>query len=298
MVHGDDYISTGMPTDFEWMKRQLESKHAVKTQPLGPGGDGRRVIVYEADPRHAENLVGQLGLSDVKAVTALGTKEEGRTQEGMDKPLNHEDASRYGTLVARSPDRQDIVYSVKELARQLVAPTIGDWCRLRRLGRYLERRPRMQQVYEWQAAQSATRTYSDADWAGCKQTMKSTTGGCIMVGSHALKGRSKTQCLIALSSAEGELYAALKASVETLGVISMMSDMGANCKAKFGATRARPWASSTEAAYAEPGTLTPASRGCRKRQHHKCSGMKRYWDETTQLICTQNTWIQIPAITT
>ena len=47
-----------------------------------------------------------------------------------------------------------------------------------------------------------------------------------MVGSHTLKGWSKTQSLIALSSAESELYAALKASAETLGVMSMMSDMG------------------------------------------------------------------------
>ena len=42
MVHGDDYISTGMPKDFEWMKKQFENTYAVKTQLLGPGRKGNK----------------------------------------------------------------------------------------------------------------------------------------------------------------------------------------------------------------------------------------------------------------
>ena len=73
-------------------------------------------------------------------------------------------------------------------------------------------------------------TYSDADWAGCKQTRKSTTGGCIMVGAHSIKSWSRTQSLIALSSGESELYASLKAAAETLGVLSMAKDLNWNLK--------------------------------------------------------------------
>ena len=47
-----------------------------------------------------------------------------------------------------------------------------------------------------------------------------------MFGGHTLKGWSKTQTLIALSSGESELYATLKASAETFGIISMMQDFG------------------------------------------------------------------------
>ena len=35
-VHGDDYVSSGMPEDLEWMKRGLERKYHVKSQILGP----------------------------------------------------------------------------------------------------------------------------------------------------------------------------------------------------------------------------------------------------------------------
>ena len=69
-------------------------------------------------------------------------------------------------------------------------------------------------------------TFTDADWAGCKESRKSTTGGAMQAGSHTLKTWSKTQSLIALSSRESEFYAALKASAETLGMLAIMRDFG------------------------------------------------------------------------
>ena len=45
-----------------------------------------------------------------------------------------------------------------------------------------------------------------------------------MLGTHAIKAWSRTQSLIALSSGESELYAALKVAAETLGTLSMAKD--------------------------------------------------------------------------
>ena len=80
--------------------------------------------------------------------------------------------------------------------------------------------------FKWQQVPSKVRIFTDADWAGCKESRKSTSGGCICVGSHCLKTWSKTQSLIALSSGESEFYAALKASAEGLGIMSLMRDFG------------------------------------------------------------------------
>ena len=66
----------------------------------------------------------------------------------------------------------------------------------------------------------------DTDRAGCLRTSKSTSGGCLVLWNHLVKGWAKTQALIAFSSAENELYAALKTSAEALGLISMAKDMG------------------------------------------------------------------------
>ena len=51
-----------------------------------------------------------------------------------------------------------------------------------------------------------------------------------MLGSHYLKGWSKTQATRALSSAEAELYATVKASAEIIGMISIYRDFGITIK--------------------------------------------------------------------
>ena len=80
--------------------------------------------------------------------------------------------------------------------------------------------------YQWQPMQTTMTTFSDADWAGCRDIRNSTTGGCVKIARHCVKGWSKTQSLVVLSSGESELYAMLRASAETLGFLSMAKDMG------------------------------------------------------------------------
>jgi hypothetical protein len=64
-----------------------------------------------------------------------------------------------------------------------------------------------------------------------KETRKSTSGGVIMFGKHYIKSWSKTQSLVALSSAESELYALIKCTSEVFGIKSAMSDWGMNISA-------------------------------------------------------------------
>ena len=67
---------------------------------------------------------------------------------------------------------------------------------------------------------------TDADWAGCRRARKSTSGGSISVGSHCIKCWSKTQAVIAKSSAESELYGVVKGACEALGVRTLCNDLG------------------------------------------------------------------------
>ena len=72
-------------------------------------------------------------------------------------------------------------------------PTVGAMKKLRRLGRYLLDNARLTTRYEWQGEDKDITGYSDSDWAGCRVTGKSTSGGVIMIGSHFVKGWSRTQ---------------------------------------------------------------------------------------------------------
>ena len=52
-----------------------------------------------------------------------------------------------------------------------------------------------------------------------------------MRGRHWLKGYSRTQAVVALSSAESELYGAVRATTEAMGLVSMFGDFGLSFKA-------------------------------------------------------------------
>ena len=65
-----------------------------------------------------------------------------------------------------------------------------------------------------------------SDFAGCVQTRKSTSGGCIFRGRHLLTHWSSTRRIIALSSGEAELSGILKGASEGLSMQSVLRYLG------------------------------------------------------------------------
>ena len=74
--------------------------------------------------------------------------------------------------------------------------------------------------FPWQDAVTTITAYTDSDWAGCHKTARSTSGGIVTFGGHVIKTYSRQQKVIALSSAEAELYAMVAASAEVLRIVA------------------------------------------------------------------------------
>ena len=109
-------------------------------------------------------------------------------------------------------------------------PVASDWRKLKRLAKYLVKHPRKVQKFDLQEPTDDVRVYSDSDWAGCRKTRKSTSGGAIVIGSHCIRTWSKTQATLALSSAEAELVALVKATCEGIGMSPLLKDIGRGSK--------------------------------------------------------------------
>ena len=89
-VHGDDFTSTGRPKDLQWLENELLKEFEMTTGRLGPGPNHKKEvrilnrviswreegILYEADPRHAELIIGELELQTAKPVATPGTRED------------------------------------------------------------------------------------------------------------------------------------------------------------------------------------------------------------------------------
>ena len=96
---------------------------------------------------------------------------------------------------------------------------------MKRMTRFLGGLPRLVFTYPWQTV-DAVDVYVDTDWAGCPRTRRSTSGGCVMLGAHAVKTWASTQTGVSLSSGEAEFYGVLKGSGIGLGFQSLLPDLG------------------------------------------------------------------------
>jgi hypothetical protein len=124
----------------------------------------------------------------------------------------------------------------------MARPKKGSWKKIKRLGRYLLRYPRL--IWQFEDADVGGVEYvdvfSDSDWAGDKVGRKSTSGGVAMIAGGVIKTWSSTQGTLSLSVGEAEYYALIKAAAEGLGIQSLAKDMGYDLKVRI-------WVDSTTA---------------------------------------------------
>ena len=252
LVHGDDYVTSGQDEQLDWLEEQLKAAYEIQTQRLGMGpqceAEGKvlnRIVRcdaggwrLEADPRHAELVVEQLGVGELRAAATPGIDGPEEIDQDDDEDITGADVTRFRGVAARCNylafDRPDIQFATKEICREMSKPTTGSLRRLKRLGQYLKGRPRLVWNFDMQEEKGTIDVFSDSDWAGCRKSRKSTSGWTIMVGNHCLKTWSKTQAIIAKSSAEAELYGVVRGATEALGMCSLMGDLGRNMFIRMG----------------------------------------------------------------
>ena len=99
-----------------------------------------------------------------------------------------------------------MTFIVNELCQRMSSPTQQSLAKLKRLVRYLKRERQRGQVFKCGRPVEEVTTFTGSDWAGCKETRKSSSAGVVMLGNHTLKAYTRKQKIIARSSAEAELY--------------------------------------------------------------------------------------------
>ena len=94
MVHGDDFVVVGPDRHLDKVSKTLGDKYKIKVENLGlKEGEKSEVRILkkvvrmderrlelEADPRHAELVIKELGLEAAKPTTTPGSKLEGKTR--------------------------------------------------------------------------------------------------------------------------------------------------------------------------------------------------------------------------
>ena len=105
--------------------------------------------------------------------------------------------------------------------------------KLKRVVRYLAGKPRLLHCYDWgkqPLGQRYLEIYVDTDFAGCKETRRSTSGGVCLLGGCNIRQWAKTQTTLALSSGEAELHGINAGITQGLGLQSLAKDLGFDFK--------------------------------------------------------------------
>ena len=248
-VHGDDFMFTGFQEDLEYALKVMKKEYEIKNRGvLGPDdGDLKEIdmlgrilkykstgISWQADPRHRKMIIEHFGFkAETKALAKNGIKEEIDLEgEPEAEELQKAEEKGFRALAARANymavDVPNIQFPTKEVCRDMSKQSVAAYEKIKRLARYMISFEEVTFEYEWQSEEEAIklRGFTDSDWAGCKKTQKSTSGGALMLGKHCLRTWATTQPVHALSVAEAEYYAMTEGSTRCLGLQTMLREMG------------------------------------------------------------------------
>jgi len=123
--------------------------------------------------------------------------------------------------------RPDLAYTVSTLSQYLANPNEGHWKALKRCFQYLNATRDLGLVYgPFGEKPIYFIGYTDSDWAGDRESRKSTSGYVFTVGGTAVSWASKRQQTIALSSCEAEYMAMTLATKEALWLSRFLMEIG------------------------------------------------------------------------
>ena len=114
-------------------------------------------------------------------------------------------------MYAQVCTRPDIAYIVGMLGRYLCNPGKDHWIAAKRVMRYLQRTKDYMLTYR-KLDQLEIIGYSDSDFAGCRDSMKSTSGYIYLLAGGAISWKSVKQSIVASSTMAAEFVACYEAS--------------------------------------------------------------------------------------
>ncbi|KAK9769258.1 putative Integrase catalytic domain-containing protein [Seiridium cardinale] len=122
--------------------------------------------------------------------------------------------------------RPDIAFAVSKCSRYLARPNKDCIRAVQRIFAYLRTTIDLELVYRGDSIN--LQGFSDADWAGDRETRRSTSGYIFNLGSGAVSWSSKRQPTVSLSSCESELKGQTQATKEAIWLRRLLKELNAS----------------------------------------------------------------------
>ena len=130
-------------------------------------------------------------------------------------------------MLPEEPDRMGLIVGV--LARYCGKPNQLHLTAAKRVLRYLKGAAELALTYTTEGNESLT-GYSDADWAGDRDTRRSTSGMTFILQGASITWSSRRQASVALSTVEAEYMALSQATQEAVWLQLLLEEVGKSTK--------------------------------------------------------------------
>uniref|UniRef100_A0A2N9I3R3 Reverse transcriptase Ty1/copia-type domain-containing protein n=1 Tax=Fagus sylvatica TaxID=28930 RepID=A0A2N9I3R3_FAGSY len=181
--------------------------------------------LFLSQQKYARDLIARSSMSGCNPIgTPLAQKHNLR----RDDPILV-DATNYRSIVGAlqyiTLTRPDLTHAVNLVCQFMHQPGASHFQAVKRILRYL------QGTLDYGLrllSRSSLSLYgfSDADWAGCLDTRRSTTGYCIYLGANCISWASKKQPTVSRSSAEAEYRSMSTTTAELTWLMYLLRDIG------------------------------------------------------------------------
>ncbi|CAA7017608.1 unnamed protein product [Microthlaspi erraticum] len=155
----------------------------------------------------------------MSTTTKIGKDEQG---EDVDVKLYR---GMIGSLLYLTASRPDLSFSVGVCARYQAKPKQSHLQAVKKILRYVKGTVNLGIFYS-KGSNRNLAGYCDADWAGCADDRKSTSGGCFFLGNNLIAWLSKKQNSVSLSTAEAEYIALGSCCTQLIWMRQMSADYG------------------------------------------------------------------------
>ncbi|XP_020208976.1 uncharacterized protein LOC109793918 [Cajanus cajan] len=164
-------------------------------------------------------------MDDCKSTTTpMNQNEKFSKDDGADKVDEHHYRSLIGCLMYLTATRPDIMFAVSILSRFMHCASEVHLQAAKRIVRYVKGTVEYgikyshSQIFQFHG-------FSDSDWGGSVDDMKSTTGYCFSFGSGVFSWCSSKQDIVAQSTAEAEYVAANATANQAIWIRNILGDL-------------------------------------------------------------------------
>ncbi|XP_074270687.1 uncharacterized protein LOC141594577 [Silene latifolia] len=180
--------------------------------------------------KYTEEILARANMTNCKAAqTPVDTKSKLSAFSGKSVTDPTLYRSLAGALQYLTFTRPDISYAVQQICLYMHDPREAHMSALKRVIRYLQGTKSLG-IHITPSSSSTLTAYSDADWGGCPDTRRSTSGYCVYLGDNIISWSSKRQPTLSRSSAEAEYRGVANVVAESCWLRNLLLELGCPIK--------------------------------------------------------------------